>query len=434
MSESLPSGIHTVDVVMSDINGILRGKKVPISHWEHVSHHGLAVGDVMWNWSPRCDIFDDGVLATGVGDVELIPDLTTLRPVPWRPGYAMVLCDAHRTNGDPDTRSPRGALKNVLKRAANLNLTANCAFELEFYLLNPATLMPRETDIQCYSPLRANAYEDVLGEMRNGLVAFGIPVEASNPEYAPGQFEINVRYGAALRTADDCTLFKYAVKDIAAKHGWLASFMAKPYSDQSGCGLHIHQSMWRDGKNLFADAGKLSALGLNYLGGLQKHMRDFTLFGSPNPNAMRRRQPYSFCPTTDGWGVDNRTVGLRVIQGGDAAVRIEQRDGASDANIYLVLAAQLAAGLDGIEHQLAPGPQSFGDEYAECLGNQLPLSVLEAADLVEASELANLTFDPEMVTALAGIARFEHAQIHGDGDTLVPEVEHAERERYAAVF
>jgi glutamine synthetase len=433
-ASSLPDGIHTVDVVISDINGLMRGKKVPASHWEHVAHHGLALGDVMWNWSPRCDIFDDDVLATGVNDIEIVPDLSTLRSVPWRPGTAMVLCDAVRANGDVDTRSPRHALKQVIQRATDQNMTISCAFELEFYLLEPSTLRPRETDIQCYSPLRANLYEDVMAEIRNGLVAFGMHVEASNPEYAPGQFEINVRYDEALRTADHCMLFKYAVKDIAANHGWLASFMAKPFIDQSGCGLHVHQSIWRDGKNLFADSGKLSPLGRNYLGGLQHNMRDLTLLGSPTPNAMRRRQAYSFCPMTDGWGVDNRTVGLRVIEGGDSAVRIEQRDGSSDANIYLVLAAQLSAGLDGIEQGLEPGPQCMGDEYAAGQGNPLPLTVLEAADALEKSELAMRTFDPAMVKALADIARYEHVQIHGNGDELVADVGDAERERYAAVF
>jgi len=434
MSASLPAEIHTVDVVIADINGLLRGKKVPAAHWPHVADHGVAVGDVLWNWSPRCDIFDESVLATGVGDIELVPDLDTLRPVPWRPGTAMVLCDALRTNGDPDTRSPRGALKRVLARSAEHGFTVNCAFELEFYLLEPATLRPRETDIQCYSVLRANAYEEVMADIRNGLIAFGIPVEASNPEYAPGQFEVNVRFDEALRTADNCMLYKYAVKDIAAMHGWLASFMSKPYSNESGCGLHVHQSLWRDGSNAFADGGALSPLGRHYLGGLQRHMRDLTLFGSPTPNAMRRRQPYSFCPTTDAWGVDNRTVGLRVIHGKDEAVRIEQRDGASDSNIYLVLAGQIAAGFDGIEAMIEPAAESHADEYSEGLGNPLPMTVLEAADRLEASELARRTFDPAMVAALAGIARFEHGQIHGTDGELVAEVDDAERVRYAAVF
>ena len=230
-----------------------------------------------------------------------------------------------------------------------------------------------------------------------------------------------------MRTADNAIWFRTAVKDIAAQHGYLASFMAKPFTNESGCGMHIHQSLWKNGRNVFADGGKLSKVGRHYLGGLQTHMRELALLGSPTPNAMRRRKPYTFCPTTDAWAVDNRTVGLRVIQGSDNAVRIEQRDGASDCNPYLVLAAQIAAGLDGIARKLEPAPPSEGDEYADQLGNPLPTSIPEACELLEGSSFAKDVMDPRLVEALCAIARFEH-------DTIFGVVSDAELARYADVF
>jgi glutamine synthetase len=430
MSSQLPSGTHTVELVIPDINGILRGKKVPAQLWDHVAHHGVAIANVIFVWGPRCDILD-GVsysnMETGYPDIEIVPDLTTLRAVPWRPGTATVLCDAKEADGSTCTMSPRDLLKGVIGEAAEMGYDVNAAFELEFYLLDPITRLPRETDIQCYGVLRSNAYEDVIGAIRNHLLDFGIPVEASNTEYAGGQFEINVRYDDALTTADSCVLFRTAVKDIAAQHGYLASFMAKPFTDESGCGMHIHQSLWKGGRNAFAGGGTLSDVGRHYLGGLQAHMRDLALLGSPTPNALRRRKPYTFCPVTDAWAVDNRTVGLRVVLGNDNAVRIEQRDGSADANPYLMLAAQIASGLDGVRRKLEPAAPSTGDEYADRLGNPLPTTIPEACALLEASSFAKETMDPRMVEALCAIARFEH-------DTIFGVVSDAERARYADVF
>jgi glutamine synthetase len=178
---------------------------------------------------------------------------------------------------------------------------------------------------------------------------------------------------------------------------------------------------------VFSDGGKLSDLGRWYLGGLQKHLPELTLLGSPTPNAMKRRQPYSFCPLNDTWGIDNRTTALRAIQGEESAVRIEQRDGSAECNPYLVMAGQVAAGLKGIEERIEPSPRCEGDGYADESANLLPATIPDAIAALERSELAAEIFPELLLQTVIGSARYEH-------DWFVTRVSELERERYLDVF
>lgn len=430
MNVELPEGVHTVELAVPDASGVLRGKRVPASAWPSVARGGIHMASLIYTWTPRCEVRDDDEWldpAKGWPDMHVVPILEQLRPVPWRSGAAQVLCETFEEDGSEIPVSPRAVLKRVLERAANLGFEVRIGFEIEFYLLDPETRRPRHDDIQCYGLARAAEYEDVLAPMRNQLVEFGIPIEASNTEYAPGQVEVNVRYDEAMRTADNAVLFRNAVKEIAAQHGYLASFMAKIDHEQSGSGVHLHHSLWKDGANAFAADGKLSDLGRWYLGGLQKHMAEMTLFGSPTPNSYKRRQPYSFCPQNATWGHDNRTVGLRVIEGEDSAVRIEQRDGSSDANPYLIMAAQIAAGLAGIEQQVEPPPPSDHDAYADTTAEVLPETVPAAIEALAKSSLAREVFGDLLVDVVSGIARNEHSFVN-------QRVSDIERDRYLEVF
>lgn len=430
MGTDLPQDVHTVELAVPDAYGVLRGKRVPASAWPSVLASGIHMCSVIYSWTPRCEIRDEDEWLPperGWPDMVARPMAGSLRAVPWRPGSAMVLCDVTEEDGSELPVSPRRALRSVLDHAARLGFEVRIGFEIEFYLLDGQTLQPRHDDIQCYGIARGSEYEHVLAPMRNQLVEFGIPVEASNTEYAPGQIEVNVRYGEAMATADSAVLFRNAVREIAAQHGYLASFMAKIYTDQSGSGLHLHHSLWREGRNAFAEGGRLSQTGRHYLGGLQAHMAELSLFGSPTPNSFKRRREYTFCPTSASWDTDNRTAGLRVIEGGDSAVRIEQRDGSADANPYLIMAAQIAAGLDGIDRQLEPGPRQAGDAYAAPAGPQLPRTLPGAATLLEGSELARKTFGDQLVSVTLGLARYEEA-------TISSQVSEAERTRYLSAF
>ena len=184
-------------------------------------------------------------------------------------------------------------------------------------------------------------------------------------------------------------MFRGHVKNLAHACGYVATFMAKPFAELSGSGFHVHHSLWRDGKNLFADGGKLSALGLNYLAGMQRSMCEMALVTATTPNAYRRRQHDTFCPINDSWSVDNRTVGLRVIEGKDSAVRVEKRDGSADCNPYYLLACEIAAGLNGIEEGLAPTPRTDANAYLSKDAKPIPTDLATAVALARDSALLN---------------------------------------------
>ncbi|TAM12185.1 MAG: glutamine synthetase [Nevskiaceae bacterium] len=424
----VPEGVHTIEVAVPDSTGVLRGKLIPVSAWPSVAKGGMHMSVVLYSWTCRCDVRDDDPMGMDKGcpDMHVVP-VRDLRMVPWRPGFALAICDGRDEQENPIPTSPRWALERVLARAAKMGFEARIGFEIEFYLLDKKTKQILDDGIQAYSLVRAAEYEEVLGEMRNQLIEFGIPIEAANTEYAPGQIEINVRYDEAMRTADNAVLFRNSIREIAARHGYLASFMAKPWFGQSGSGVHLHHSLWRDGVNAFADRRHLSEIGRWYMGGLLRHLPDFALFGSPTPNSFKRRQAYTFCPERATWGHDNRTVALRVIEGNEKSVRVEQRDGSADANPYLIIAAQIAAGLDGIEHHLDPGPSTDGDAYVDTTAPLLPRNVPEAIDRLGQSELAREVFGEALVNVVTGNARYEHAYINN-------RVSDVERDRYLDAF
>lgn len=222
--------------------------------------------------------------------------------------------------------------------------------------------------------------------------------------------------------------FRGMVKQLAIAHGYVASFMAKPFFDLSGNGFHVHHSaLDGDGTHVFADGGHLSAMGKNYVAGLRRYMAELTVFAAPNPNAYRRRQPYTFCPINNGWGVDNRTVGIRIIEGHDSATRIEQRDASADANPYLLLAGQIAAGLAGIEGEWDPGPPETGDCYVNEEAEPLPLDLQTALGLAHESEHIKSVFDADLMGIYLGQAERELEFV---GSQVTP----VERDRYLRNF
>jgi len=281
---------------------------------------------------------------------------------------------------------PREALVRQVERAKSMGYTVNAGTELEFYLLDPQTLKPKDNDIQVYSMVRAAEMEHVLGAIRQQINETGIPIEQSNPEYAPGQVEVNIRYGEALLAADRVVMFRTLVKQLAHAHGYVATFMPKPFINQSGSGFHTHYSLWKDGKNAFAENGKLNALGRSFVAGLQKRMGETALCGSATPNGFRRKRPYTFCPINNSWGPDNRTVGIRIIEGHDSAVRAEKRDAGADCNPYLLLATDIAAGLDGIEQGMEPSAPTYGNAYESTDADPIPTSLKEAIEAARGSQ------------------------------------------------
>ena len=382
----LPEGTHTVILGVGDLNGLMRGKRIPADQWPRICGSGNALAMSLFTMDMTCDVWETPVVgfANGFPDCHIFPMHPPVA-VPWEPGVAMCFARAEGMDHGPLTVDPRQALLRQADRAAAIGIDLQVGTELEFYLLDPDTGRPRDKGNDCYGLARAAELEPVLGPMRRELAEMGIPIEQSNPEYAAGQVEVNIRYDSAMIAADRVVMFRSLVKQLAARHSLNATFMAKPFIDESGNGFHLHYSLWSQGKNIFADAGKLNDRGRHFLGGMQQRMAEASICGAATVNAYRRRQPLSFCPVNASWGLDNRTVALRVIEGSDSAVRIEKRDAGADCNPYLLMAADIAAGLDGIEGKTEPTAITTGNAYEDDNAPTIPLDLADAISLARNS-------------------------------------------------
>ncbi len=383
---SLPAGTHTVVLGLGDLNGIMRGKRFPASHWETIIQRGSALSISLFAIDMTCDVWDTPYVnfSNGYPDMHMFP-MTKPVQVPWEEGVAISFGRAVGMDHQQVPIDPRNVLINQLDRARDMGFEIKVGTELEFYLLDPETGLPRDRGIQVYGLNRAARMEHILGKIRRQINECGIPIEQSNPEYAPGQVEVNIGYDEALTAADRVVLFKSLTRQLATANDYLATFMPKPFHDQSGNGFHTHYSLWRGDRNAMTEGGDLSKIGLAFIAGLQKRMREMSICGAGTVNGYRRRAPYTFCPVNTSWGYDNRTVGIRVIKGDETSVRVEKRDSGADANPYLLLAAEIAAGLDGIEHGMAPTKPTLGDAYDGDHGEPIPTDLRDAIELARGS-------------------------------------------------
>ncbi|MBS1676543.1 MAG: glutamine synthetase [Actinobacteria bacterium] len=356
----------------------------------------------------------------GTAMLELRPDWSTERALPWDPAVAVCVADLYE-DGAPSPCCTRGFLRSVVERAAARDLAVEAAVELEFYLVDPASGEPVYEEIDNYSLSRLET-EPTVTAVRNELRAMAIGVEASNPEYGGGQVEINISHAPLLVAADQATLARLYVSELAGRAGLDAVFLPKPWTERSSSGIHVHQSLWRDGANLFFRPPEdLSDIGLAYLAGMLESVPSFALLGSPTPNGFHRRADGSFAPTVASWATDNRTTAVRAVLGGEGGTRIEHRDGASDCNLYLTMGAQVLAGLDGIERELQPPPPVVGNAYAQDLP-QLPRTYVEAYERLRDCELAARilpgplvgayleALEPEVELAILSAADWERAR------------------------
>ena len=382
----LPEGTHTVVMGLGDMCGIMRGKRIPATHWDNICKNGNAYSIALFAIDMTCDVWDTPYVNfdNGYPDFHMFP-MTKPIELPWEPGVAMCMGRSEAMDHSQLPIDPRNVLKRQLERAKKMGYEVQVGTELEFYLLDPETNLPKDRGIGVYGLDRSAELEHVLGPIRQQINDYGIPIEQSNPEYAAGQVEVNIRYGEAMTSADRVIEFRTLVKQLAAAHGYKATFMAKPFFEESGNGFHTHYSLWKDGNNVFANKGDLSEMGRHFVGGLQKRMAEASICGSATVNGYRRRQPYTFCPINTAWGLDNRTVGLRVIKGSESATRIEKRDAGADANPYLLLAADIAAGLDGIENSIEPDECELGNAYESQRAAPIPTDLSTAIDLARGS-------------------------------------------------
>ena len=356
----------------------------------------------------------------GFGDFEWRPDFSTLRPVQWQPGAALILCDLHHHDGRAVDEAPRTVLGKQIARLARKKLVCNVASELEFFLFNTTyheacaadykNLTPSSDYRIDYHTMQPARDEAVFRRVRQQMSAAGVAIESSKGEWGRGQHEINFTYAEPLPMADGHTVFKQGVKEIFAQEGRAVSFMPKVSMTEPGSSCHIHASIWREGVNLFWDAKRQcgSKFFRQFLGGLLKYSRDFCCFFAPTINAYKRFQAASWAPTKLAWATDNRTTGFRVV-GHGSSLRIENRMPGGDANPYLAFAATIAAGLAGVEEQLDCGAAYEGNAYTDARLPALPGTLREAAELLAASKLAREVLGDAVVDFYVHTARLEVA-------------------------
>jgi glutamine synthetase len=374
--------VEAVQLVITDACGVGRGKNVAREELAALYGSGRNVaGSIL-----GLDVTGEDVDATGlvwdVGDADQScrPVTGSLCRAPWlaRP-TAQVLGTMYELDGRPAVADPRHVLAGAVARCEAAGYTPVVAVELEFYLLERdahGSLQPssglltgeRRSRIDAYGLGRLDDMAPLFDDLYAAAHAQGLPLRTLMAEYAPGQFEITLEHRAdALRAVDDAILFKRAVRGIAARHGRIACFMAKPFAQLAGSGMHLHASLAAaDGQNVFAaDDPAGSALLRHAIGGLRATLGDGMAFYAPNANSYRRFRTMSYAPVAATWGVNNRTVSLRVPAGPPHSRHVEHRVAGADANPYLVAALVLGGMLHGMQTGLDPGPAIEGNGYAQ---------------------------------------------------------------------
>ncbi|WP_192886542.1 glutamine synthetase family protein [Pseudomonas baetica] len=346
------------------------------------------------------------------GDLALIADPDQIHPLPWSDeARALAICDADELTGESSNLSTRGQLKKVIARYAARGLAPVVATELEFFVFAPNTdptqpFRPpvgidgrREDGLSAFSVSSNNGLRPFFSEVYKCMAALGLPRDTFMHEMGVSQFEINLLHGDPLLLADQTFLFKHLLKEVALKHGLTVVCMAKPLAHTPGSSMHIHQSLVdiATGKNVFSDAnGEPTAMFRHFIGGQQAGMADFTALFAPNVNSYQRLcHPYA-SPNNACWSHDNRSAGLRIPASAPVARRVENRLPGADANPYLAIAASLAAGLHGIEHELEPSAAIQGEfEVPDNLA--LPCTLHAALERLKRSQLARELFGQEFI-------------------------------------
>lgn len=415
--------VRTIRVAAADLNGQARGKRVPARFADKVVKDGTRFPFSVLNLDIWGEDIDDSPLVFEQGDQDgvLKPTERGFMPMPWLEApTALLPIWMFRENGTPYEGDPRHALATVVNRFKARGLTPVCAMELEFFLIDDSgkTLQvppsprsgKRRKAAETLSIRALDAFDTFFTDLYDACEAMDIPADTSTSETGLGQFEVNLMHcDDALRAADDAWLFKMLVKGLARRHGFAASFMAKPYPEYSGSGLHTHFSLVdNDGRNVFDSGGpKGTALLKQAVAGCLNAMRDSTLLFAPHQNSFERLIPGKHAPTSVCWGYENRTAAIRIPAGNPSARRIEHRVAGGDVNPYLMLAGILGAALDGIEHEMDPPTPVVGNAYAIEDLPQIASTWEAAIDALEQSEIVPRFIHPELIKNLISTKRQE---------------------------
>lgn len=437
--------ISFVRVLWCDNANVIRAKA---PHLRTVARSGGAVG-ISAAQQALPVMYDSVVPDSGlgpIGEVQLVPDWSTLHTLPYLPGYAQVIGDM-RVKDQPWEHCPRDFLKRQIARLAARGLTVQAAFENEFFLLRPGKsgdtgssvgngmgMVPSDNTV--FAAAHAmNATGGVILEIAAALAAQGLEVESYYPESGPGQHELPVRYRDALTAADQQLVYRETVRGVAARHGLVASFLPKVVADKAGSGCHLNLSLWRGGENVTGVAATgLDALGTAlersglgseteaFIAGLLEHLRALCALTIPSPNSYRRIRPHFWVGAFTAWGIDNREAAIRVFKGGTDAPpkRFEIKCVDATANPYLALGAVLAAGLDGLERDLPlpaevrDDPGYLSEEAREALGVvPLPKDLAEAITALEADPILLEALGEARARAYLAVRRAEREALSG---------------------
>jgi glutamine synthetase len=422
------SDAHKIKVAVTDLDGVLRGKYVHVDKFLSAAESGFGFCNVVFGWDSSDACYDNVAYTgwhTGYPDAKVNLDLSTFRNVPWDNNVPFFLGDFVDDTDRPLPICPRQLLKQIIAQAEVAGLFPIVGLEFEWFNFREtpqslaakgfAKLEPLTPGMFGYSLLRSGNERTFFNELFDETKAFNVPLEGLHTETGPGVYEAAIACADALESADRAVLFKSAAKELAARHGYTASFMARWNTQLPGCSGHIHQSLKNAaGTNLFYDAGdplRMSKLFKHYLAGQIKCLPEILPLFAPTVNSYKRLVEGYWAPTRTTWGKDNRTVCMRVIPGSDKSTRLETRLGGADINPYLGVAAALAAGLYGIENKLPlTDPMVEGNGYENKSATRLSRNLDEATEKFHASKIARELFGDKFVDHFANTRRWEWRQ------------------------
>ena len=422
--------VEAVQIMITDPSGVPRGKSVRREELQRIFESGRQVaGSIL-----GLDITGEDVDATGLvwdtGDADMTarPIAGTLKVAPWLAvPTGQLMLTMFDAAGRPAAADPRHALVRTVERFSALGLTPVIACEIEFYLLREEAagrLVPagggrasERQKIDAYSLSRLDDLAPVFDDVYRAAVAQGLPAETLMSEYSPGQFEITLHHrDDALRAVDEAVMFKRLLRGVAARHGLVACFMAKPFAARAGSGLHVHMSVNdAQGRNHFASEDPAGTAALRHAnGGMKDTMAESMAVFAPNANSYRRFVSQSYAPTAPIWGINNRSVSLRVPAGPAASRHVEHRIAGADANLYLAVATVLAGVERGLRERLDPGPPVEGNGYAQAGERSLPRTWHEALERAGESAFLRDALGSEFLDIYLAIKRQECARFSAE--------------------
>lgn len=400
--------LKKVKLAITDIDGILRGKYISVEKFLSVAETNFGFCDVVFGWDSGDVAYDNVAYTgwhTGYPDAKARIDLSTFRKIPWESDVPFFLGEFIDDKNNSLHVCPRQLLKKVIAQADKAGYAPVFSQEFEWFNFQetPDTLhdkgyknlQPLTPGMFGYSLLRSTLKNEFFTDLFELLRQFNVPVEGLHTETGPGVYEAAIMYGDILESADRAVLFKSAVREIAYKHGIMATFMAKISENLPGCSGHVHQSLWdkKKEKNLFHDEKdklKMSDLFKSYLAGQLHCLPHILPMVAPTINSYKRLVEGAWAPTTVTWSIDNRTVAFRALPGGSKSSRLETRVVGSDTNPYLAMAACLAAGLYGIKNKLKlKQPATLGNGYRDESNGRFPRNLHDASAVMRDSKIAN---------------------------------------------